>query len=152
MAEDKQSDINSNYPISSFRYKATIGGDEINFSEISGLTLEYETTEYKEASSTGVKTIQVAGQRNAPSLTLKRGLFEKSLQLYDWFNSIHTDNFTKKDVIISMLNNTNAVVMTWTVANAFPTKFEGPSLDASSNEVSFQSIDIKGDSIVVANA
>ena len=148
---DKQTDINSNYPISSFRYKATIGGDEINFSDISGLTLEYNTTEYKEATKDGVKTIQVAGQRNAPSLSLKRGLFEKSLELYDWFNSVHTDDFTKKDVVISLLNNTNAVVMTWTVANAFPTKFDGPSLDASSNEVSFEEIDIKGDSITVAN-
>lgn len=152
MAEDKQSVINSDYPISSFRYKATIGGEEVNFSDISGLTLEYNTTEYKEASKDGVRTIQVAGQRNAPSLSLKRGLFEKSLELYKWFNEVHTDDFTKKDVVISLLNNTNGVVMTWTVANAFPTKFDGPSLDATSNEVSFQQIDIKGDSIVVADA
>jgi len=151
MAEDKQSVINSEYPITAFRYKATIGGDEVNFSEISGLDLEYESTEYKEATSEGIKTIQVVGQRNTPTVTLKRGLFEKSLELYDWFNSMHTDDFTKKDVIISLLNNTNEAIMTWTLANAFPTKFEGPSLDATSNDISFQSIEIKADSMTVAD-
>jgi len=146
---DIQTDINSSYPLTAFRYKATIGGDEVNFSEISGLTLEYESTEYKEADAGGVSTAQVAGQHNTPTLTLKRGLFEKSVDLYDWFNNMHTDDFEKKDVIITLLNNTNEAIMTWMVANAFPTKFEGPSLDATSNEISFQSIEIKGDSIVI---
>ena len=115
------------------------------------MDLEYNSTEYKEASATGIKTTQVVGQRNVPTLTMKRGLFEKSLELYDWFNSMHTDDFTKKDVVISMLNNNNEAIMTWTVANAFPTKFNGPSLDATSSEISFQSIEIKGDSIVIAD-
>lgn len=77
MAEDKQSVINSEYPITSFRYKATIGGDEVNFSEISGLDLEYESTEYKEATSEGVKTIQVVGQRNIPTVTLKEDFLKR---------------------------------------------------------------------------
>ena len=149
---DKQTDIVDKYPISVFRYQATVGGTEIFFSEISGLSLEYETTEYKEAGSTGVTTIQVSGQRTAPTLTLKRGLFKNGLDLYKWFNETHTDDFTKKEVVISLLDNNNGIIMTWTVANCLPMKFEGPGLDATSNEVSFQTIELKGDSIVVADA
>ncbi|MBL4706950.1 MAG: phage tail protein [Flavobacteriales bacterium] len=151
MATDAQAAIITDYPISAFRYSATIGGTAISFSEISGLNMDYDTTEYKEAAAGGVRTIQVAGQRQAPSLTLKRGLFKDGLELYEWFNSIHTGKFTKKEVVISLLDNENKSIMTWKVMNAFPTKFEGPSLDAKSNEVSFQSIEIKGDSIEVSN-
>ena len=149
---DNQAFINSEYPISAFRYKATIGGDDIAFSEISGLNVGYESTEYKEATAEGVRTILVAGQRDVPTVTLKRGLFEKSLQLYDWLNGLNTDDFEKKDVVISMLNNNNEAVMTWTITNAFPTKFEGPSLDAKSNDVTFQSLEIKGNLLSIADA
>jgi phage tail-like protein len=114
--------------------------------------MEYESTEYKEATLTGIKTMQVIGQRNTPTLTMKRGLFKDGLALYDWFNSTHTPTFEKKDVVISLLDNENNAIMTWTIANGFCSKFEGPGLDATSNDVSFQTIDIKGDSIVVANA
>ena len=153
MAADKQADINSNYPITAFRYKATIDGVDIGFSEISGLKLGYETSEYKEATKDGIKTTQVVGQRDVPTITLKRGLFEKtSLDLYDWLNGMHTDDFAKRDVVISLLNNNNAAVMVWTIANAFPISFEGPGLDAKSNDISFQSIELKGDSLLVANA
>jgi len=148
---DNQATINAEYPITAFRYSAKIGEDEIAFSEISGLNIGYESTEYKEATATGVRTIQVVGQRDVPTVTMKRGIFEKSLGLYDWLNSMHTDAFEKKDIVISMLNNNNNAVMTWTILNAFPTKFEGPSLDAKSNDVSFQSLEVKGDSLVIAD-
>lgn len=148
---DNQSTINAEYPISAFRYKATIGGEDIAFSEISGLNVGYESTEYKEATSEGIRTILVLGQRDTPTVTLKRGLFEKSLGLYNWLNAISTDDFEKKDVVISMLNNNNEAVMTWTITNAFPTKFEGPSLDAKSNDVTFQSLEIKGNMLTIAD-
>ena len=148
---DNQKTINSEYPITAFRYTAKIGDDDIAFSEIAGLNIGYESTEYKEATTTGVRTLQVVGQRDVPTVTMKRGIFENSLDLYDWLNSMHTDDFTKKDIIISMLNNNNEAVITWKITNAFPTKFEGPSLDAKSNDVSFQSLEVKGDALIIAD-
>ena len=149
---DEQSIINTTYPLSVFRYMAIIGTKEIFFSEISGLNMEYETTEYKEAGTTGVQTFQIIGQRNTPTITLKRGLFKNGLELYSWFNEVDTKDFKKRLVVISLLDNNKEAIMTWTINNAFPTKFEGPSLDAKSNDVAFQSIDLKGDSIQVKNA
>ena len=149
---DKQSDIDANYALLSYRFMAKIGDTEVFFSEISGLSMEYETTEYKEAPSSGIKTTQLVGQRNVPSLTLKRGLFKDGLDLYKWFNSVHKSDFEKKDVVITMLNEDKKPVLVWTVSNAFATKFEGPGLDAKSNDVSFQTIDIKGDLLDVADA
>ncbi len=149
---DKQKDIDTNYALMSFRFMAKIGDKEVFFSEISGLSMEYQTTEYKEATASGVKTTQLVGQRNAPSLTLKRGLFKNGLDLYKWFNSVHKPDFEKKDVIITMLDEDKKPVMIWTVTNAFGTKFEGPGLDAKSNDVSFQTLELKGDLLDVKDA
>ncbi len=149
---DKQSDINDKYPILSYRYNATIEGEVVPFSEISGLNMEYETAEYKEAGEKTITTMHQLGQRNAPTITMKRGIFKKQLALYEWFNSAHTENFTKKQVIITLIDNDGNAIMTWTLENAFCTKFEGPGLDAKSNEVTFQSIDLKGDTLLVADA
>ncbi len=151
MANDQQY-IAENYPISVFRYKAKIGDDLIYFSEISGLSIQYENTEYREAGENGVRTLQVAGQRNAAELTLKRGLFKDGLDLYMWFHNMHSDDFTKKDVVISLLDHNDTAIMTWTVYNCMPIKFEGPGLDATSSDVSFQTVELVGDSISVANA
>jgi phage tail-like protein len=148
---DNQETINSEYPITAFRYSAKIGDDDIAFSEISGLNISYETTEYKEATTDGIRTLQVVGQRDVPTVTMKRGIFENSLQLYDWLNSMHTDDFERKDIVISMLDNNNAAVITWTITNAFPMSFEGPSLDATSNEVTFQTLKVKGDALIIAD-
>ena len=73
---DNQATINTNYPITAFRYMAKIGDAEIAFSEISGLNIGYEVSEYKEATKDGVKTTQVVGQRDVPTITMKRGLFD----------------------------------------------------------------------------
>ena len=148
---DNQATINLEYPITAFRYTAKIGDDDIAFSEINGLNISYESTEYKEATTEGVRTLQVVGQIDVPTVTMKRGIFENSLELYDWLNSMHTDDFERKDIVISMLDNNNDAVMTWTITNAFPTKFEGPSLDATSNDISFQSLEVKGDALIVAD-
>lgn len=149
MAADDQKIIDEKYPLLNYRFMAKVGDDEIFFSEISGLSMEYETSEYKEATKDGVKTTQLIGQRNVPSVTLKRGLFLNGLNLYKWFNSTHTPDFKKKDITITMLNDANEAVLIWTVSNAFGTKFEGPGLDATSNDVAFQTLELKGDLLEV---
>ena len=75
--------IAENNPVSKYRFVAKIGDSEIYFSEVSGLSLEYETTEYKESGMKGVSNTTIIGNKNTPSLTMKRGLFKKGLELYD---------------------------------------------------------------------
>lgn len=149
---DNQQDIDNNYALMPFRFMAKIGDTEIFFSEISGLSMDYQATEYREATAYGVKTTQLVGQRNSSHLTLKRGWFKNGLNLYKWLNSVHAPDFKKKDVVITMLDDVNRPVMVWTVTNAFATRLEGPGLDAKSNEVSFQTLEIKGDLVDVKDA
>ncbi|KAF7785716.1 hypothetical protein PRUB_a0081 [Pseudoalteromonas rubra] len=147
---DNQAAIKDTYPLSAFRYMVKVGDDEMNCSEVSGLNIEYDDFEYKEATKEGVKSYQLLGQVKPPSITLKRGLFKAKSEMYKWLSEIHTSDFTKKDIVISLLDNENSSVMTWSVLGAFPTKFEGPSLKADDNSAAFQSLELKAASISVS--
>jgi len=148
----KQSDINDNYPLLSYRFKARIGETEVFFSELSGLNMEHLTTEYKAVSPEGVKTTQLIEQGNAPNLTLKRGLFKNGEDLYRWFKGGQQPDLEKKEVVVNLLGPDHNVIMRWTVSNAFASKFEGSVLDAKSNDVIFQTIELKGDLMNVKGA
>ncbi|BDD04511.1 phage tail protein [Aureibacter tunicatorum] len=150
---DAQSDITEKYPVLSYRYKAVIGDkDTLFFSEVSGLKLSFESAEYKEATDQGIKIYQVPAQLSTPEITMKKGMFNGDTALFDWFNSTHSDKFSKQEVVISQLDNENKAIMVWTITNAFPTSFEGPTLDAKSNEVAFESVTLKGLTLTMAKA
>ncbi|MCP1293310.1 MULTISPECIES: phage tail protein [Chromobacterium] len=40
-------------------------------------------------------------------------------------------------------------MITWNVANAFPTKLTAPSLDASSNEVAIEELALMADAVTI---
>ena len=45
--------IRSDYPLPVYNYRVEIDGETIGFSEVSGLSISYETTTYKESPTSG---------------------------------------------------------------------------------------------------
>ena len=82
--------IQSDYPLPVYNYRVEINGDAVAFSEVSGLTISYESTVYKESpiagGSPGPRTLIMPSQRTPPTITLKKGLVRKTSMkhLYDW--------------------------------------------------------------------
>jgi len=129
------------YPIPTYRYRVHIRGAdgqdaELLCSGVSGLELGVETVEYKDGFG---NWFQMPGQRQAINVTLKRGVFRKDSGLYDWFNSITLNTVDKKDITISLTDESGETpLVTWSVVNAFPTKLSAPNFDASSNEIAIE--------------
>ncbi len=48
MAVSKET-ISSDYPLPVYNYRVEIAGETVAFTEVSGLTISYETTSYKES-------------------------------------------------------------------------------------------------------
>jgi phage tail-like protein len=57
----------------------------------------------------------------------------------------------RRDLVVSLLNEEHAPVMTWKLLNAFPVKVEGPQLKASGNEVAIESIELAHEGLEVQN-
>ena len=148
-----QKDIKTTYPLPVYNYKVDIGKDTIAFSEVSGLSITYETTTYKESSTESGKVsprvFRMPAQRSDTQLTLRKGLVPAKSQaaLYDWINSVRINQVIKKDIVISLCDETGKAVVSWTVINTFPTKLDAPTFDANSNDVAIESLELMADEL-----
>ena len=142
-------DIATTYPIPVYRYTVDFGGEAIAFSEVSGLEIGVETIVYKDG--LGVK--RMPGQPTDTKLTMKRGIVKAGSQFYDWLNSISLNQVDKKDITISLTDETGTdPIVTWKVFNAFPSKLSAPSFDAKANDVAIESLELMADKITIQYA
>ena len=150
-----KADIKATYPLPVYNYKVDIGQDTVAFSEVSGLSIGYETTTYKESSTESGKisprVFRMPSQPVQTTLTLKKGLVPSKSQpaLYAWLNTISINQVEKKDIVISLCDETGAAIVSWTVSNAFPTKLDAPTFDANSNDAAIESMELMADSISI---
>lgn len=129
-----------NYPLVAFRYAVSIDGSTaLGFSEVSGLTLEYEIIKYRDGLSVQLGEIKMPGRPKVTEVTLKRGLFASNNTFYDWVMKNHNE-LERKNVTISLRDEKNEDKMIWTLLNAWPSKIEGPSFKGDGNDVAIESI------------
>ncbi|HCF3047443.1 phage tail protein [Pseudomonas aeruginosa] len=139
--------MGSTYPIPTYRFVVSVGKDQMSFSSVSGLDQTVQLVTYEDGTG---NLFQMPSKVTPPTITLKRGVVPKQSQLYEWINSIQSGRVEKKDLTISLTNDTGSeLLVTWSVMNAFPTKWTGPSLDAKSNEVAFEEVSLAADRLTV---
>ncbi|WP_086931701.1 phage tail protein [Agarilytica rhodophyticola] len=137
-------DIANEYPIPVYRFVVSYGEESIPFSEVSGLDIGVETITYKD----GLSKKHMPGQKTDVNITLKRGLVRKKSQFYDWISTISLNLVDKKDITVSLTNETgDEPLVTWKVTNAFPKKLTAPSINGSSNEASVESLELLADDV-----
>ena len=159
MATVTKDDITTHYPLPVYSYKVDIDGETAAFSEVSGLTVAFEKTTYKESlydgqSQGGPNIMHMPSQPTEVNISLKKGLVKaKSISvLYDWIKETQLNKNDKKDIVVSLCDESGAPVVTWTVKNAFPTKLDAPTFDASSNDVAIESMELTADKVIMAEA
>ena len=67
-------------------------------------------------------------------------------------NTIQLNTAERRDISIRLLDETHSPVMIWKVRNAFPVKYNGPFLQAQSNEVAIESLELAHEGISVETA
>jgi phage tail-like protein len=139
------------YPLPVFHFTVQWGGERIGFSEVSGLTQENQSIEYRDGSFPEYSSIKMPGLRKFSNVTLKRGIVKADNDFFKWLSTIKLNKVERRDVIISLLNEAHEPVMVWKIANAFPVKLEGPGLKASGNEVAIESIELAHEGLELQN-
>jgi phage tail-like protein len=146
-------DIKKTYPLSVYNFRVEIGADAVSFSEVSGLSIQYETFTYKESRRDGNKpgptVFHMPSQASPINVTLRKGVARTASikTLYQWINSIAINQVEKKDIAVKLCDEEGKPVISWKVVNAFPTKLDGPTFDANSNDVAVESMELRGDRI-----
>lgn len=111
-----------------------------SFSEVSGLTVETELEEYSEG---GVNNYvhQFPKRTKHVPIVLKRGLTD-SYELWDWYNDVVQGKIVRQSGSIILFDEHFREFRRWTFSDAYPSKWVGPDLNATSSEVAIEQIEL----------
>lgn len=139
------------YPLPKFHFLVEWGGARIGFTEVTGLTLETEVIEYREGSSPEYNKIKMPGLRKFGNITMKRGTFVNDNEYFKWFNTVKLNTIERRDITISLLNESHEPVVVWKVKSAWPVKLQSPDLKSDANESAIESIEVAHEGLVIDN-
>lgn len=127
-------------PYRGFNFKVEIDGiQEAGFRECTGLDSSTEVVEYREGDNPNYMR-NLPGLNKSSPITLKRGITDSD-KLWQWRKKVIDGKAERKNVSIILLNEANDEKVRWNLREAWPTKWEGPSLNATSNEVAIETLE-----------
>lgn len=130
------------YPIPKFHFQVEWAGTKLGFSEVSGLDVETEVIEYRDGSMPEYSKLKMPGMQKFSNITLKRGVFQKDNEFFEWWNTVKLNTIERRDIIISLLNEEHAPVLTWKIKNAWPVKVQSTDLKSDGNEVAIEALEL----------
>ena len=126
-------------PVGELRFKAELHGVTIgNFSECTGLSAEYEVMEYQPGGTPS--PVKLRGAIKYPNIVLKRGVTSEDALIKWFYRAQHPDQ--RPDLTISLIGPDSSTIQTWVFNGAFPLKWQGPSLNAKSNNVATETLEV----------
>ena len=127
-------------PVAELRFKVEVGGLSIGrFKEVTGLSAQVDVKEYAEG---GVNQFvhKLPGRIKWGPITLKRGITHEDA-LIQWFWEVRT-KARLAELHIALLGPGMVNVRKWSFLDAFPTKWTGPNLNAGSNQIATETLEI----------
>jgi phage tail-like protein len=153
MTDDGAQQSNADWPLPKFSFEVKFDGiDVFHFQEVSGLDMESQTIEYRDGSNKPVAPLKMPGLKAFSHVTLKKGVFKGDIKFFDWFSEIKRNTIKRRRATISLLDETGAPTMVWTLSNAWPTKVSGTELKANGTEGAVESIVLEHEGLTLANA
>ena len=145
--------IKSTYPLPSYQYRVHIENKTLNFSQVTGLTILYNITRYKQSlgeNDVKPQSMTMPAQKDLSNpISFNRGVVNSTeiYYLYEWINSIQTNVVDKRDITVFLCDETGIGVVKWILHNAFPIRLDAPSFVANSNDAAIESLQVLAQSI-----
>lgn len=131
-----------NDPYRSYNFRVEFDGLDLgSFSEVTGLSAEGESVDYREGTDVLQAVRKLPALRSYTNITLKRGVTEND-ELFRWYQNIADGVADRRNWTITLMNELREDVVRWNVENAFVNKIDFPSLNASGNEVAVESVEL----------
>jgi phage tail-like protein len=139
-------------PYRSFNFRIEIDGVTLaSFSEVTGLTADGDAVPYREGLDLVNSVRQLTGLRKYPTIVLKRG-FTQNMELWNWYAAVAAGQQLRHSGSIILQDEAHKDVLRFEFSNGFINKIEGPHLNASGNEVAFDSADLVHEGLTITLA
>jgi phage tail-like protein len=140
---------NTDFPLPKFHFSVQWGGSKIAFTEVSGLNKEMDIIEHRVGSSPEFFKKAMPGLQKNGKITLKRGVFINDNEFFDWYNSVALNTVQRRDVIISLLDETHAPRVVWKVKDCFITALKCTDLKSDVNEAAIDTVELANNGFTI---
>lgn len=110
------------------------------FSQCRGLELSLEVEEYKEGGRNDAP-LKFPTRANWAPIVLEKGV-GAGTALWDWHYDFALGKGTRRDGVITLLDDLHLPSHIWWFKRGLPTRYTGPKLDAKENAVAIESLEI----------
>ena len=127
-------------PYRAFRFRVEIDNTQQGgFQTVTGLERETKIEPYREGGN-NLFEHQLAVLTTYPPISLKRGLVDQTM--WDWHQDVIEGRIARKTIAVVLLNESAAEVWRWIVEGAFPSKWTGADLDATTAAIATESVQL----------
>jgi phage tail-like protein len=131
----------TNDPYRAYNFLVEIDGiSRAGFRECSGLDTAQDPIEYREGNE-ALTPRKLSGLVKYSNVTLKWGITDDA-SLWDWRKTVMDADIQRKNGSIVLLNDAGEEKARWNFREGWPTKWTGPSFNATGNEVAIETLEI----------
>jgi phage tail-like protein len=110
------------------------------FGEVSGLESETQVIEYRLGGESNTVR-KLPGLTKYSNIVLRRGVTQDA-ELWNWRKSVVEGRVDRRNGSIVLLDDDRTAVVRWNFFNGWISKWHGPDLNATGNEVAIETIEI----------
>lgn len=129
-------------PFHAFNFRVELDKTSVaSFRECGGLTATTDSVDYREGKDIPLNPRKLPGLSKVVNITLKGGM-TRNRDLWNWYKNILNGVPDRRNGAIVLQDEQHNDVMRWNFENGWICKWEGPAMNATSNDVAIQSIEI----------
>jgi phage tail-like protein len=131
-------------PYRGFKFRVEIDGiQRAGFREASGLDAATDAVDYREGDDKTVTIRKLPGLKKFSNITLKRGITD-DMDLWKWRKQVMDGKIkdARKSGSIILMDDEGNDKARWQFTEAWPTKWTGPTFNATANEVAIDTLEL----------
>jgi phage tail-like protein len=129
-------------PFRGFNFRVELDNIAVaSFRECSGLSMTTDAVDYREGTDIPLSVRKLTAIRKFVNIVLKVGITENK-DLWNWYKNILNGVSDRRNGAIVLQDEEHNDVLRWQFENGWICKWEGPSMNATSNDVAIESIEI----------
>jgi phage tail-like protein len=137
------------HPMAGYHFMVEWGGERTGCTSVEGLDQEVEIIDYREGSMVTSGPMQIPGLRRSSTVVLRRGIMPGDGDFGAWLRTVNHGTAERRDLTISLLNESHEPVAVWKIREAWPCRLEGPRLNAQQSEIAFEALALAHEGIEV---
>ncbi len=136
-------------PYRAYNFLVEIDGiTRAGFRECSGLDSTQDPIDYREGGE-AIHVRKLPGLVKYSNISLKRGITDDA-ELWEWRKKAIDGKVERKNGSIILLDDTGAEKLRWNFVEGWPTKWTGPTFNATGNEVAIETLEIVHEGVTKA--